>query len=114
MIDPDDPEHLWVTISGYSVSNRSLNHWMVANSGITYLSISPAVPVNCLVVDKVDKQTLYIGTDIGVFKRDSFSSHWDLWMDGMPIVPVQQLELLGTISQIESSDIWAWFVGNES
>ncbi|MFN8280605.1 MAG: hypothetical protein U0V49_10015 [Saprospiraceae bacterium] len=103
VIDPDDPEHLWVTISGYSVSNRVFES---LDGGKFWNNISfnlPAVPVNCLVVDKVDKQTLYIGTDIGVFKRDSFSSHWDLWMDGMPIVPVQQLELLGQFRKLRAA-----------
>lgn len=102
-IDPDDPEHLWVTISGYSKSNRVFESLDGGKLWINISSNLPAIPVNCLVVDKYDKKSLYIGTDIGVFKKDSFSSIWELWMDGMPVVPVQQLELVGPFRKLRAA-----------
>jgi len=36
---------------------------------------------------------LYIGTDIGVFYRDSTMTDWIPFMTGLPNVPVQELEI---------------------
>lgn len=93
MIHQSNPDIAWVTMSGYSPGNRVFK---TADGGASWTNISgtlPVVPVNCIVYQNNSDEGLYIGTDIGVFYRDSTMSDWIPFMTGLPNVPVQELEI---------------------
>jgi hypothetical protein len=92
-VHPTDHNTAWVTISGYSPNNRVFK---TTDGGLTWNNVSanlPAVPINCIIYEKNSPDNLYIGTDIGVFYKDSTSSSWLPYMTGLPNVGVQELEI---------------------
>jgi hypothetical protein len=93
IIDPNNSNTAWVTFGGFGMpagqhvwktTNLSggAGTWAAAGSGI------PDVPVNALVVDPTDSNTLYAGTDIGVYVTNDGGANWLPFTTGMPVVAV--------------------------
>jgi len=53
----------------------------------------PDIPVNALVIDPGVATTMYIGTDIGVFRTTDGGANWALFSDGLPNCAVYDLRL---------------------
>jgi hypothetical protein len=53
-------------------------NWTVAGSGI------PSVPINALVVDPINSNILYAGTDIGVYNSTDGGASWSPYGTGLP------------------------------
>lgn len=93
----------WVTYSGFNNSNKV---FQTSDLGDTWVNLSPSVPnipVNCIAVDKNGKDALYIGTDAGVFFKDSSMSVWEPFKNGLPNVVVTQLHIFYANSKIRAS-----------
>lgn len=58
-----------------------------ANRGATWTNISgstlPDIPLYSIVIDKNSPEGLYVGTDAGVFYKDSLMANWVFYNDGM-------------------------------
>ncbi|TAL68643.1 MAG: T9SS type A sorting domain-containing protein [Bacteroidetes bacterium] len=92
-VHPINPNIAWVAMSGYSPTNKVFK---TTDGGETWVNISenlPAIPVNTIVYQKNSKDVLYIGTDLGIFCKDSTDKNWKPFMNGLPNVPVQELEI---------------------
>ena len=67
------------------------------DAGATWINISgtqlPNLPVNCIVFQSYAKDDLYIGTDIGVYHKDSTMNEWQLFNTGLPFVNISELEI---------------------
>jgi hypothetical protein len=66
------------------------------NRGTSWTSIAgnlPDAPVNDLLVDPQNPQTLYAGTDLGVYATRNLGAGWYPFGVGMPIQPVFDLSL---------------------
>jgi hypothetical protein len=93
-IDPKNPKRIWCTVSGYNDSAK-----VYYFDGTTLTSIHgslPNVPVNCIKYQKNNPagiDGLYIGTDVGVFYRDSRMDDWQLYGNGLPNVVVNDLDI---------------------
>ncbi len=98
-IDPRDKNHIWVTYGGYGSAQVAEWHassgWHQMNSGL------PDVPVSCFAIDYRSRD-LYVGTEIGVFYRDSTMTSWASYTAGMPSVRVTDLEI-----NYATNEIWA-------
>jgi len=98
-VDQFDATKIWVTFSGYGspqVSGYSPSSgWVSFNTGL------PDVPVNCVIIDTANR-IKYVGTDIGVFFRDTTMTSWQTYSTGMPVVRVNDLQI-----DYATSDIWA-------
>ena len=96
---PNDRKHLWVTFSGYGTNKvaeyDSVNGWRIRNDQL------PDIPVNCILID-TSSYAKYLGTDVGVFYRDTTMSQWILYNDGLPAAQVRDLGINYT-----SGEIWA-------
>lgn len=90
VIDPNNVSVGYVTVANFGVPNvfKSTN----INSGNpTWTNISgtiPAVPVSAFVVDPTNSNTLYAGTDIGVFASTDGGANWVPFGTGLPRVAV--------------------------
>ncbi len=85
--------NLYITCSGYSAGNKVMHS---IDGGITWTNISgtlPNVPATCVILDKNTPGALYLGTDVGVFYRDSTMTDWQLYNNGLPNVIVNELEI---------------------
>jgi len=77
--DPNDPNIAYATYSTFSGTHV----WKSTDSGASWTGIDgngdtgiPDVPVHTVVVDPSNSQTLYVGTDIGVFVSLNGGSSW--------------------------------------
>lgn len=93
-VDPNDPNELWVTLSGY-VNGKKVYH--STDAGITFSNVSlnlPNVPVNAAVIDKQSmNHDIYIGTDVGVFVLDESIQTWVYYGSALPNTMVSDLEI---------------------
>lgn len=92
-VDSNNPLKVWVTYSGFN-SNAKVYH--TNDGGVTWSNYGtglPNMPVNCIVYQNNSADALYIGTDMGVFYRDSTLSSWQYFSDGLPNTIVNDLEI---------------------
>jgi photosystem II stability/assembly factor-like uncharacterized protein len=66
-------------------------HW--ANASGSGAGALPNIPISGLVIDKDLSDTVYIATDIGVFRTRDGGANWEPFNDGLPRVVVSGLVL---------------------
>ncbi|MFZ2899666.1 MAG: HYR domain-containing protein [Saprospiraceae bacterium] len=94
--DADNADEVWVTHAGFSPTNKV---FYSSNGGATWQNIStslPNLPVNCIIYEASEiggDNAVYVGTDVGVYYRDSSLSQWIPYNTGLPNVPVFDLEI---------------------
>ncbi len=95
-VDPDNSQNVFVTFGGYTDGEKVYHS---TNGGGAWTNVSgtlPNVPVNCIVFadnNGSPGNAVYIGTDIGVFYRDANHADWIPFRNGLPTVPVFDLEI---------------------
>ena len=94
VVDPNDQNTAYITLSAFGVTNvwktTTLSSfadgiaptWTAANTGL------PAVPVNAFIVDPLNSNHLYAGTDIGVYNSTDGGATWNPFGTGLPRVAV--------------------------
>jgi hypothetical protein len=79
------------------VTNSSGGVYKSINKGQSWSSLStglPALSINCIVFERGSNQGLYVGSDAGVYYRDSTMSAWQLFNTGLPVAAeVTELEI---------------------
>lgn len=94
VIDPNDPNTAYVTLSAYSTAsvwkttnlNAATPTWTAAvGSGSELL---PQIPVNAFLVDPLNSNNVYAGTDIGVYASGDGGASWRPFGTGLPRVAV--------------------------
>jgi uncharacterized protein (TIGR03437 family) len=83
---------VYLTFSGFGTGH--VYKGVIANNAITWTDISsnlPDIPVNDLLVDPLNPTTLYVATDIGVFRttvqrgyQQGLNEHWLSFNRGLP------------------------------
>jgi Calx-beta domain len=92
------PATAFLTVSGFG----SGHVFKTVNCGGTWTDISgnlPNIPTNCLLIDPQNANTLYVGTDIGVFISTTGGNTWTTFNNGLPPVVVTKLVASGNIIQ---------------
>jgi hypothetical protein len=100
---PKDPGHIWITISGYTEANKVFES---RDSGATWTNISvglPNVPVNCAQAEGSLEEGVFVGTDMGVFYRNNSTNGWVFYNDELPLVMVNELEVLPQFGKIRAA-----------
>jgi photosystem II stability/assembly factor-like uncharacterized protein len=96
-VEPTDAGICYTTISGYVIESESMPHvFRTTNYGSTWSDISsnlPQTPVNDVIIDPHDNQTLYVGTDVGVYVSTNLGGSWSLLGTGMPVTCVHDIEM---------------------
>jgi photosystem II stability/assembly factor-like uncharacterized protein len=98
VIDPNNKFTAYVSFTSFSppagqqiFKTTNLNDptptWIQASSGI------PTVPVSSLVVDPQDSNSLYAGTDIGVYHSSDGGANWTPYGTGLPRVAVFDVKI---------------------
>ena len=88
-VDPSNAAIAYLTVSGFG----SGHVFKTTNTGDSWTDISgsfPDIPANCLLFDPVDHNTLYLGTDVGVFRSTASGANWRGFNKGMPPVVVHE------------------------
>ena len=92
-VSPNDPNKVWVTLSGYSAANKVFQS---TNGGTTWTNITfnlPNLPANCSVYQSGSNDMIYVGMDIGVYCKDINTNTWTLYNSGLPNVPITDMEI---------------------
>lgn len=92
-VDPTNSDHVLISKSGYSSNNKVHESF---DGGQNWNSISlglPNVPANCVVFENNPEHSIYVGTDLGVFYRDSVNPTWVEFNVGLPNLIVNDLEI---------------------
>ncbi len=86
-VHPDSANVCFVTLSGYKVDSAGAHVFRTADYGNTWTSISgnlPDAPVNDLIIDPQNTNTLYIATDITVMYSTNLGAVWNVLSSGIP------------------------------
>ncbi|MFH0894412.1 MAG: T9SS type A sorting domain-containing protein [Bacteroidota bacterium] len=93
VVHPDNPDVLWITYNSFSNGNKV---FATRNGGLTWANVSgtlPNLPVNCIVYEEGSPEGLYIGTDVGIYYKDSTLTDWQWFSNGLPNVVVFDLDI---------------------
>lgn len=90
-----NPKRVWVTISGYSAPDKVYES---DNAGGSWTDIStglPNLPVNCIAYQGNGIDAMYVGTDVGVYYRDTTNTGgaWISYNSGLPNVSIADLKI---------------------
>ncbi len=94
-IDPADPSEMYVTFSGYKVSDHLAHIYRSTNYGQTWSDISgnlPDAPINDVIIDPALDSNLYIGTDFGPFYTTDLGQTWQAIGIGIPLSPIHDMD----------------------
>jgi hypothetical protein len=95
-VDPANSLNVFVTLGGYTAGQKVYES---IDGGATWTNKSgslPNIPTNCIAFENtggVPADALYIGNDIGVFYRDDNHTDWIPFRNGLPTVPVFDIEI---------------------
>ncbi|MDM4718771.1 glycosyl hydrolase [Micromonospora sp. WMMA1363] len=93
VVDPQRPNRLYVTLSAYRSGSDRPHVLGSLDGGRRFVDLGgtlPRAPVNDLVIGR--GLTLYVATDQGVFVSPSGGGVWLRQGDGLPLVPVDDIE----------------------
>ena len=94
---------LWVSCSNYNAGNKV---YKSMDAGTTWTNVStglPNIPANCVTYDEnsaIGFDAIYVGTDLGVYYRDSSLTTWTPFNGGLPNVIIDELEINYTNDRI--------------
>jgi hypothetical protein len=104
VIDPHDPtgKTVYVTVAGFSATSAKIQTVYGSTDGglhwASLMSNLPSAPANSLAVDPQDANTVYVGTDAGVYSTRQIgscgnvgASCWSPFGSGLPQSPVVQI-----------------------
>jgi len=102
-IDPNNPNVAYIAFSFYAppglgiwkITNLAAAagaspvppNWVPAGSGL------PSIPINALAIDPANSNTIYAGTDVGVYYSTDAGSSWTPFGRGLPRVAVFDMAL---------------------
>ncbi|HLM59789.1 MAG TPA: BACON domain-containing carbohydrate-binding protein, partial [Pyrinomonadaceae bacterium] len=92
IVNPNDANVAYVTVSGFD----SGHVFKTTNAGASWTDISgnlPNIPTNTLLIDANSPTTLYVGTDVGVFRSTTDGNNWETFNTGMPPVIISELDM---------------------
>ena len=92
-IDPDDEQHIVISISGYTSNKKVMESF---NGGQTWSNLSsglPNIPANCVTFESGSSDGIYVGTDIGVYYHSAAFSNWVSYNKNLPNVIVVDFEI---------------------
>jgi photosystem II stability/assembly factor-like uncharacterized protein len=95
-----DSNTLWATYGGYLEGRKVFKS---INGGSSWTNISEGLPniaIYCIVEQPNANGTLYLGTELGVFRRDNSKTQWEYWSNGLPAASVIDLKIQYTAQVI--------------
>jgi hypothetical protein len=95
-VDPDNSSHVVLSVGGYTATQKVYETFNANVGSPTWTSIVrnlPNVPVNCIVMNNDAANSIYLGTDIGVFVTNDNRVNWIMYNNGLPNTRVYDLEI---------------------
>ena len=93
-----DPKNDNVIVVVYGThQNNNQKVYITTNMGTTWQNITynlGNMPVRSVVIDHTDASTIYLGTEIGVYKKAMADASWSLYNPNLPNMAVLELEIM--------------------
>ncbi|AIE84536.1 hypothetical protein OP10G_1168 [Fimbriimonas ginsengisoli Gsoil 348] len=93
LVDPDNANKAYVALGGYTISNL----WVTANAGSTWTVRSgnlPQAPIRAIARKPGSPDTLYVGTEVGIFSSADGGGTWSTTSDAPSNVAIDDLQYL--------------------
>lgn len=87
-----DPKKVWISMSGSS-GDKVMKSTDGGLTWINYTDNISGVGLNCILHQPESHDGIYVGTESGIFFRDSTMNAWIPFDDGLPKVKVTELEI---------------------
>ena len=90
----DAPTTAFVTLSGYRYTEYQPHILMTTDGGENWIDISgnlPEIPINDVIVDPEQDNTLYIANDLGIWKTWDLGETWEVLGSNFPMTVVNKL-----------------------
>jgi photosystem II stability/assembly factor-like uncharacterized protein len=100
-VDPDNSSHVVLSVGGYTATQKVYETFNANVASPTWTSIVrnlPNVPINCIVMNNDAANSIYVGTDIGVFVTNDNRVNWIMYNNDLPFTRVYDLEINNTAS----------------
>jgi len=112
--DTADPQILYASSVAFSATNSHL--WKSINGGAAWTAVDVSngfpfgVPVHMVKVDPLDHNTVYAGTDLGLYRSTDGGASWARFGSGLPLVSVRDIYLApdGTFMRIGTHGRGVW------
>ncbi len=88
-----NPDILWVSLSGFTNGEKVYQSIDGGNSWNNVSGNLPNLPINCVVYENGSNNGIYVGTDMGIYYKNDDLIQWQPFMDGLPNVIVNELEI---------------------
>ncbi len=101
-VDPENPQRIWLTLTSYYYDKVLYS----SDAGNTFSDITGNLTnmgFNCIAYQKNANDALYLGTETGVFYRDTTSAGWLPYNYDLPNVKISELEIIYAIGMIRAA-----------
>jgi hypothetical protein len=95
-VDPNNSSHVVLSVGGYDAARKVYETFNANLASPTWTPIVrnlPNVPINCIVMNDDADNSIYIGTDIGVFVTNDDRVEWIMYSNNLPTTRVYDLEI---------------------
>ncbi|MCD4731532.1 MAG: hypothetical protein K8R74_13090, partial [Bacteroidales bacterium] len=95
-VDPDNSLNIFVTLAGFHGGEKVYHSYTGGTSWFNITGSLPNIIVNCIAFEDRNgdpSDATYIGTDVGIFYRNSSLGDWIPFSNWLPTVPVFDLEI---------------------
>lgn len=95
VFDPNDDNTIIVTYGRYQNDNSKV--WITHDQGVTWTNITynlGDMPVRSVVIDHTAASTIYLGTEIGVYKMQMGGNTWTLYNTSLPNTSIREMEVM--------------------
>ncbi len=89
VVHDTDPDNIWICTSEGEVYNSTDG----GENWENYSGSLPKISANTMAFQKESDSAIYLGMDIGVFYRDNNMDDWEPFMDNLPNVIVNEIEI---------------------
>ncbi|MES2863404.1 MAG: GEVED domain-containing protein [Bacteroidota bacterium] len=92
--DPNNDNRIIVTYSNWQNNNQKV--FITNDAGVTWQNITynlGNMPVRTVVIENSSDSTIYLGTEIGVYKKTLLATTWTMYNASLPNVAVEELEI---------------------
>ena len=93
--DPNNDNNIIVTYGTYFSDNNKV--FITNNSGASWQNITynlGNMPIRTVVIDSDNNSTIYLGAEIGVYKKEMNASSWELFNQNLPNTTIMELEIV--------------------
>lgn len=104
VFDPNDDNTIVVTYARYQTDNSKV--FITHDQGATWQNITynlGNMPVRSVVIDHTDTSTIYLGTEIGLYKKAMSDNTWSLYNTDLPNMSIKELEIMWGSNTIRAS-----------